>query len=167
MARVSLILVQGLLPLGSIYLAKLIIDAVTANLAAPNKVAAFESILPLIALAALVTVLTTLCTSLAELVNTAHAQRVTDSMQGIIHAKSIEADLEFYENARYYDTLQRAQQEAPFRPTQILNHLAQSGQNALSLAAMAGLLLSLHWGVIIALLLAAIPAVCVLSLIHI
>ncbi len=161
MARVSLILVQGLLPLGSIYLAKLIIDAVTANLAAPNKVAAFESILPLIALAALVTVLTTLCTSLAELVNTAHAQRVTDSMQGIIHAKSIEADLEFYENARYYDTLQRAQQEAPFRPTQILNHLAQSGQNALSLAAMAGLLLSLHWGVIIALLLVAIPAVCV------
>ncbi|MEO0374623.1 MAG: ABC transporter ATP-binding protein [Cyanobacteria bacterium P01_A01_bin.17] len=160
-ARISLILVQGLLPLGSIYLTKLVIDAVTANLAVVNKGAAFESILPLIALAALVTVLTTLCSSLSELVNTAHAQRVTDSMQGIIHAKSIEADLEFYENARYYDTLQRAQQEAPFRPTQILNHLAQCGQNGLSLAAMAGLLLSLHWGVIVVLMVAAIPAVCV------
>jgi ATP-binding cassette, subfamily B, bacterial len=159
-ARMSLILIQGLLPLGSIYLAKLIIDAVTANLDAANKSAAFESIIPLIALAALVTILTTLCTSLSELVNTAHAQRVTDLMQGIIHAKSIEVDLEFYENSRYYDTLQRAQQEAPFRPTQILNHLAQSGQNAISLAAMAGLLLSLHWGVIGILAIAAVPAVC-------
>lgn len=161
LARVALVIVQGLLPLGAIYLAKLIIDQVTANLTASDKGAAFDALLPLIGLAALITVLTTLCTSLSEFVNTAHTQRVTDYMQGIIHAKSVEADLEYYENSRYYDTLQRAQQEAPFRPAQILNHLTQAGQNAISLTAMAGLLLSLHWGVIGVLGIAAIPAVCV------
>jgi ATP-binding cassette, subfamily B, bacterial len=158
-ARVALMCVQGVLPLAAIYLAKLVVDAVTANLGAVDKGAAFQGILPLLGLAALVTVLTTLCDSLSELVNTAHAQQVTDYMQGIIHARAIEADLEYYENPRYYDTLQRAQQEAPYRPTLILNHLAQAGQNGISLGAMVGLLLALHWGAIAALAIAAIPAV--------
>ncbi|MGB7413357.1 MAG: ABC transporter ATP-binding protein [Thermosynechococcaceae cyanobacterium] len=158
-ARVTLVVIQGILPLGAIYLAKLVVDAVTTNLKTSNQEAAFQGILPLLGLAALVTMLITLCDSLSELVNTAHAQRVTDYMQGIIHARAIEADLEYYENPRYYDTLQRAQQEAPYRPTLILNHLAQAGQNGISLAAMVGLLLSLHWGAIVALGVAAIPAV--------
>lgn len=160
-ARVTLVVIQGILPLAAIYLAKLVVDAVTANVQIGNQEAAFQGILPLLGLAALVTMLITLCDSLSELVNTAHAQRVTDYMQGIIHARAIEADLEYYENPRYYDTLQRAQQEAPYRPTLILNHLAQAGQNGISLAAMVGLLLSLHWGAIVALGVAAIPAVCV------
>lgn len=70
----------------------------------------------LIVIAGTVTIVTNLCNSLTDLVNTAHTLRVTDYMQSIIQAKSIEADLEYYENAKYYDALQRAQQEAPYRP---------------------------------------------------
>jgi ATP-binding cassette, subfamily B, bacterial len=160
-ARIVLVSIQGILPLASIYLAKLIIDTVTTNLNSPDKTAIFRQVLPLIILAAVVTVITTLCQSLTELVNTAHAQQVTDYMQGIIHGKSIEADLEYYENAKYHDALQRAQQEAPYRPPQILNRLAEIGQNGISLVAMIGLLLTLHWSIIGVLFVAAIPAVLV------
>ncbi|AFZ34359.1 Xenobiotic-transporting ATPase [Stanieria cyanosphaera PCC 7437] len=160
-ARIILVSIQGILPLAAIYLAKLIIDTVTSNLRAANPSAAFDQILPLLIIAGIVTIIISLCQSLTELVNTAHSQKVTDYMQGIIHAKSIEADLEYYENAKYHDALQRAQQEAPYRPPQILNRLAEAGQNGISLVAMIGLLLSLHWGIIGILLVAAIPAVLV------
>ena len=160
-ARLVLVVIQGLLPLATIYLAKLIIDTVTLNLPASNPGEVFGRVLPLIMMAGGATVLNSLSQSLNELVNTAHSQKVTDYMQDIIHAKSIEADLEYYENAKYHDALQRAQQEAPYRPPQILNRLAQLGQNTISLVAMLGLLVSLHWGIIGILLVATLPAVLV------
>ena len=160
-ARLLLVVVQGLLPLVTIYLAKLIIDTVTRNLQSSDPAEVFAQVLPLIIIAGAATIINSLGQSLNELVNTAHSQKVTDYMQGIIHAKSIEADLEYYENAKYHDALQRAQQEAPYRPPQILNRLAQLGQNAISLVAMLGLLVSLHWGIIGILLVASLPAVLV------
>ncbi len=160
-ARIVLVIFQGLLPLAMIYLAKLIIDTVTTNLQNTNPQQVFEQVVPLIIVAGLATILNSLCQSLTELVNTAHSQQVTDYMQGIIHGKSVEADLEYYENAKYHDALQRAQQEAPYRPPQILNRLAQAGQNTISLVAMVGLLISLHWGILGLLLVATIPAVLV------
>ena len=161
LARLVLVVFQGLLPLVMIYLAKLIIDTVTLNLQTANPSQVFERVLPLVILAGVATILNSLSQSLTELVNTAHSQQVTDYMQNIIHAKSVEADLEYYENAKYHDALQRAQQEAPYRPPQILNRLAQAGQNAISLVAMVGLLISLHWGIIGILLVATLPAVLV------
>jgi ATP-binding cassette subfamily B protein len=158
-ARIALLITQGILPLLSIYLTKLIVDSVTAGLTAPDKVAAFYEVLSLLIFAGIVTIINGLCTSMGEFVNTAHSMRVNNYMQRIIHAKSIEADLEYYENAQYFDALQRAQQEAPYRPPQILNRLAQVGQNGISLVAMIGLLLSLHWGIIGVLMIAAVPAV--------
>ena len=154
--RVILVIVQGILPLASIYVAKLIIDKVTINLGSTN---AFREIIPLLLIAGIITIITTLCKSCNQLVNTAHSQKVTDYMQGIIQVKSIETDLEYYENAKYHNTLQRAQQEAPYRPPQILNRLAQTGQNGISLIAMIGLLISLHWGIIVILIVSTIPSI--------
>lgn len=156
-ARVVLLVVQSLLPLVSLYLTKLIIDKVAAASTIADKGVNFRQVAFFLGLFVVVTLVSTLCSSLSELVNIAQSQRVTDYMQGIIHAKSVEADLEYYENAQYYDVLQRAQQEAPYRPTQILNRLVQVGQNAISLLAMVGLLISLHWGIAGVLFAAAIP----------
>lgn len=158
-ARLILVVFQGLLPLVMIYLAKLIVDTVTTNLKSSNPEQVFTQVLPLIIFAGIAAIFDSFCQALNELVNTAHSQQVTDYMQSIIHAKSVEADLEYYENAKYHDALQRAQQEAPYRPPQILNRLAQLGQNCISLIAMLGLLISLHWGIIGVLLIATIPAV--------
>ena len=160
-ARVAILIIQGILPVISIYLGKLIIDTVAASLTTADKTAAFNNVIFFVILAAVVTLLTNLANSLAQLVTSAHSQRVTDYMQGIIQAKSIEADLEYYENPVYYDVLQRAQQEAPYRPPQILNRLAQVGQNGISLIGMIALLLSLHWGIPGVIFVASLPAMLV------
>lgn len=160
-ARIVILVIQSTLPLVSLYLTKLLIDTVSTSLITADKTAVFHQGIILIAMAGAVTIATSLCNSLSEVVNTAQSQRLTDYMQSILHAKSIEADLEYYENAQYYDALQRAQQEAPYRPNQILNHLVQVGQNGISLVAMIGLLISLHWGIVGVLMVAAIPSVLV------
>ncbi len=147
--------VQGLLPLLPLYLMKLLVDAVTAGLAAPDKGAAFRRVLWLVGLLGGATLLTYLIRMLAGLISEWQAFIVTDHMNDVLLAKSVEVDLEYYESARYYDTLHRAQREAPSRPISIVNGLAQIGQNGISLLAIAGLLLTFHW-LVAALLFAAV-----------
>ncbi|MGB3787632.1 MAG: ABC transporter ATP-binding protein [Phormidesmis sp.] len=159
--KLLLITLLGLIPLASIYLLKLLVDAVTAGLPTAEPQVLLRQILPLLIGLAVAAFITLLCNAFSELVNTAQAQKVTDYMRGILHSKSIEIDLAYYENPRYHDTLQRAQQEATYRPNQIIIRLAQVGQNGLSLAAMIGLLLTLHWGITGVLLLGAIPSILV------
>jgi ATP-binding cassette subfamily B protein len=138
---------------------KVIIDAVTTGIAAPDKGTTFKQIALLIGLTGIVALTNNLCSSIAELVNTAQTQLVTDYMYGIVHAKAIEVDLEFYENSQYQDTLQRAQEEAYFRPSRILNSLLQVGQNGISLIGITGLLFWFDWTLAAVLFIATVPGV--------
>ena len=151
-----LIVVQGVLPLLSLYLMKLMVDAVTAGLAAPDKGAAFKHVLLLVGLMAAATLFSFVIRSIAGLVSEWQSYIVTDHMNNVLLAKSVEVDLEYYESARYHDTLHRAQREAPARPMSIVNGLAQIGQSGISLLAIAGLLVSFHWIIAIVLLISVI-----------
>ena len=104
-----------------------------------------------------VTFLNNICGTLSTLVSSIQSQIVTDHMHALLHAKSIEVDLEYYENAEYYDTMHRAQEEAPYRPMAILNSLLQMGRNGVSLLAIIGLLWWFHWTVVPILVLVALP----------
>jgi len=160
-ANVILVIVQGVLPLVGLYLIKLVIDAVSAGLVEPNRIAAAKEVTFLIILSGCVLLLENILGTVAGLVSARQAHFVTDRMYDILHAKSIEMDLEYYENSDYYDTLHRAQQEAPYRPTRIVNGLLQLGQSAISLIAITALLVSFHWSVPIFLIVAAIPGLLV------
>jgi ATP-binding cassette subfamily B protein len=138
---------------------KVIIDAVTTGIATPDKGTTFKQIALLIGLTGIVALANNVCSSIAELVTTAQTQLVTDYMYGIVHAKAIEVDLEFYESSQYQDTLQRAQQEAFFRPPSMLNNLLQVGQNGISLIGIAGLLFWFDWTLAAILVIATVPGV--------
>jgi ATP-binding cassette subfamily B protein len=157
----ALMIVQGILPMVSLYLMKLMIDAVHIGIGTPHVSVEFGRVALLIGLAGAAALITSLCGSISGLISEAQSQVITDRVSDMLHAKSIEIDLEFYENPQYFDTLHRAQQEAPSRPTRIVNGLVQVGQNSISLLAMAGLLLRFHWGVTVLLFAAVIPGILV------
>lgn len=157
LGSIAVRVVQGLLPLAVLYLTKLLIDAVTQGITEPSSRSMPTSITVILSMLAGVAVASALLTVVASLISRIQAQVVTDHMHTILQAKSVEVDLEYYENARYQDTLHRAQQEAPHRPTAILNSLLQLGQDGISLLAMAGILWWLHWSVIPILVLTAAP----------
>lgn len=148
---------QGFLPLVVLYLTKLLIDTVTEALKTPSDDPSLTRILTILGGIAGVAAITAMLTALGGLISRIQAQIVTDHMYALLQTKSVEVDLEYYENAQYQDTLHRAQQEAPYRPTAILNAVLQLGQNLISLVAMGAVLWWLHWGVIPILILAAVP----------
>ncbi len=156
-ASLALVILQGLLPLLTIYLMKLIVDAVAFGVHAPDKMSAFRHVALLIGIAGVTALFNAFCGMIAGLVREAQSLAIIDHMYDILHAKSIAVDLEFYENPKYFDTLHRAQREGPYRPTQILDDLIQLGRNGISLLAMVGLLFSFHWGMAAILFAAAIP----------
>lgn len=155
-ASVLLLIVQSALPLAALYLLKLIVDAITAATTHADA-AAVTSVFVLIAVAAGVALLAAAVNALAKVVGEAHSELVTDHMQEVLHAKSIEVDLEYYESPQYQQTLHRAQQEAPYRPARIVRGLIGACQSGLSLIAMAAALLSFHWSIALVLFIAVVP----------
>lgn len=149
-----LLVLQGVLPLLPLYLTKLMVDAVSAGATAPDKNAVLGRVFLLVGLMAAVTLFAFFVRAMSALVSEWQAYRVSESMSDVLLAKSVDVDLEYYESAQYYDTLHRAQREASFRPVNIVNGLAQVGQNAISLLAIAVLLLSFHWFVAVILFIA-------------
>ena len=159
--NIVLLLVLGLLPLLSLYLMKLVVDEVVAGMASSDKDAAFNQVALLIGFTGIVVLSEALCVSLSGLVKMAQSQRVTNHVQEILHTKSVEVDLEYYENPEYYNKMHRAQGDALSRPTNIVNGLTQTGRSVISLLAIVGLLFLFHWGLALILFAAAIPGVLV------
>jgi ATP-binding cassette subfamily B protein len=156
-AHVLLVLVQGVLPLAGLYLRKRIFDAIAVGLAGSDITGAFHLVMPWILGAGAVAAASALLASLSDIVGQAQSMTVTDAVSDVVHAQSIAVDLEYYEDPRYYDTLHRAQAEAPYRPTHIVNGLVQLGRSSISLAGLATLLVSANWMVGLVLLAAALP----------
>jgi ATP-binding cassette subfamily B protein len=153
--QIVLMILQSAIPLLALYLMKEIVDVVAAGVSGqgvdPGRLTM------LVALAGGVAILGAALRSLSTLVTEIQSLRLSDHVQEILHVKSVELDLEFYESAEYHDALHRAQVEAPVRPARIVSSFVQMGQAGLSLIAVMGLLLTFHWLLLVALLGAAIP----------
>ena len=156
-ASVTLTVLQGVLPLATVWLLKLIVDAITRGITDSDHSAAFHHVAVLIGLAAVVALAAVIMRSLGAMTDQILGRMVTDHVTDLIHAKSVAVDLEYYENAEYHDALYRAQQEAPFRPMSTVSNLTSTGQALVTLVSMAGLLLTLHWAVGLIVLAAAVP----------
>lgn len=175
MVRIGLVSLQGILPLGILYFTKLIVDAIAAQMGgapvdsvsplpslSPEAVEIFPGAFPVVIWLLVgygfLTITATVIGSLAEFVSLAQGQRMIDYAQMVLQSKANELDLAYYENPDYHDMLERAEDEAAYRPTEVLESLFQFGLNCISLIGISVLLLTLHWGLTLVLVLAAIPA---------
>jgi len=117
----GLIIIEGVLPLVSLYLMKLIVDGVAAAIRSPAGInESFGKIVILILLSGITALFIALCQSISEILQAAQGEVVTDHVSDVIHRKSVEIDFAHYDNPVFHDTLHRAQQEAPYRPTRIV-----------------------------------------------
>lgn len=157
LVNAALVVVQGGLPLAALYVMKRILDAVSACVAAPARLELVHEVFLWILIAAGVALVTALTRLMGEFATEAQSLQVTDAVAELLHAQSIAVDLAYYEDPSYYDTLHRAQGEAPYRPPRIVNSLIQIAQSGLALAAIAGWLISLDWLLAVALLLGVLP----------
>ena len=112
-----------------------------------------------IGLIGLVSLLGDGCSALSKLTQTVQTEAVSDRVHSLLHTKSSQVDLQYYENTDYYNTLHRAQEQATYRPQMVLASLLQVGQSGLSLLGILALLSSLNWMVPLLLSIATIPGI--------
>jgi len=153
----GLTILLSFLPLVGLLLLKALLD-IAGALAGDSSSSVGFYLVATVSLMGLVALVTAVARSFSTTIAELQSLEVADRMKTILHAKSIEMDLEYYENSEYQDTLRRAQQEAPFRPVRIVNALLQVAQSGLSLFVIgAFLMVTLHWGFFLVLLFAALP----------
>jgi ATP-binding cassette subfamily B protein len=163
LASGALILVNSALPAMFLYSLKLMFDLLPAAddadvlLEGPVDEALWASLLFYVGCAAGISLVQSFCTAALRWVGEAQAQAVTDYMFGVLHDKSVQVDLGYYENPAYRDKLHRAQREAPHRPKRIVNSLTDVISNGVLLLTMAAILVSYHWWVLPILLVASVP----------
>ncbi len=154
-------LLSAIMPVLGLLLLGRVVDAVTAGVAAaPGSAARAQSwsaVVLWIGLSALVAFVTALTGSISNYITEGQNQTMQNYMGRVVQRKAAEMDLEYYENADFFNTLHRAQEEAPFRPTSIIRGLTQFLQSLFGLAAFVALLTTLHPLVPLVLLLSVVP----------
>lgn len=149
-ALAVLTLVAALLPLVVAAVGKLIVDAVVAR----DSDAALRWVLvELGAVAALALVVRGL-----GLVRTVLTARLGIDVNVLILEKALTLELRHFEDAQFYDQLTRARREASSRPVAMVTDGFQLLQQALTFAGYVALLLAFSPWVVLALILASIPA---------
>src|ERR1044071_3458062 len=149
-AWVLLLIVQGLLPVAMVYLTKLVVDGVVVR--------EIRHVLLWLLLLGGVLLLMEVVRNGINWVRTVQAELLQDHITSLIHEKSVNVDLAFYELSDYYDHLHRARAEARYRPVALLGNLGALLQNSITLVAMGAILIPLGPWLALALVLSTLPA---------
>jgi ATP-binding cassette subfamily B protein/ATP-binding cassette subfamily C protein len=143
----ALTAVAAFLPAGIAWTGKLIVDAVVAagrGAGGPSRVTAFV-LVELALMAASMTV-----NRLLGLQRELLRARLGNAVNERILAKALELELRHFEDADVYDKMQNARREASARPLSLVMQAFAIAQNAVTLAALAALLVRLSaWSVLV------------------
>jgi len=147
--------VQGLLPAASVLLTRAVVNALLAVIRGDGSLRAL--LIPAGLLAAVLLV-TELLRGLLGWLRAVQAELVEDHIRGLIHQKSIAADLAFYESPEFHDHLHRAREEAGYRPITLLETLGALFENGITAAAMLAVLIPFGAWLPFALIASTVPA---------
>lgn len=146
---------QSLLPLATVYLLKLLIDAVTE--AAQSSSPDLYPVIFLVVITGLVFLLHTVSDTYKVYVNERLKQQFTDFIFAKIHDTTTEIEVSYFEDDAYYNLFSRALQNADNKPIQVVQSTFNMLQYGIAIVTLGALLITLHWTVPILLLLAALP----------
>jgi len=162
-AWAAITVVLGVLPVASVFLTRALVDSLVGALGAGAGWDRARGPLLLAAAAAGVLVLTEVLQAVSRWIQTAQAEVVRDHMSGLLQAKAISVDLEYYESAQYFDQLHLIRHDVQQRPLALLRSVGGMVQHLLTLASMLVVLARFGIGVPILLVVSTVPAVLALT----
>ncbi len=154
-------LFQALIPAATAWVGKLTIDAVVSALAQPTP--GFGPVAGPLALGIGLALAGQALNALHQVSQDLLRDRLTYRINAQIIEKALSLDLEFFETPHKQDMLQRAWQEASFRPLMILQETFMFVQNLITLATLTALMLRFSAWVVLLLLVTGLPALYVQS----
>ena len=160
-AWIALLVTAGALPAVAVYLTRPVVDGVAALIGAGFSWEAIRPVLVPGSFLAIVLFLSTLAEQAASGIRAYQGRLVEDHISDLIHAKSAEVDLAFYEMAEYHDHLFRARDQAGGRSLALLDSVGGVLQNAVAVVGLALVLVPYGWWVPLALAGGTLPALIV------
>src|SRR5690606_2474771 len=145
LASLVILVIQGILPVVTVYLTRNVVNALVAIVQSNGDPAVLMPAVTTVALMGLVMLVNGVLGSVNSYIRAALSEQVRDQMHGLIHAKALSLDMQFFESPAYYDQLQRASIDAIDRPIGLLDSISRLLQNTITLVAMAGVLLTFAW----------------------
>jgi ATP-binding cassette subfamily B protein len=155
------LLVQGALPVATVLLAKQVVDTLVAALRPGGGGARVQTAVALSLALAAVLALSEVLKAAASYIRAAQAELVGAFIRNLIHLKSAQADMAFYDSAAFYDHLHRAREEGDSRPILLLENLGALVQSGVTLLAMGAVLARFGWWIPLALAGSTLPALAV------
>jgi ATP-binding cassette subfamily B protein len=156
-----LLLIQGLLPVATVFLSRELVDSLVGVAGRGGEWAVLKRPLLLAMIMAGLLITTELLRSLAQWVRTVQSELVSDHVRSLIHERAAAVDVAFYETSDYYDKLHRARNDALYRPAALIDNMGSLLQSSLTLVAMAGVLMTFGWWLPLLLVLSTAPALLV------
>lgn len=137
--RIVLVVLLSLLPLANLYVLKLLVDGVTTGMA-PQVLGHSLPLSFLLAVFCGIFLINRLLSVCNGVNNDLLSQRLVDSLSDRMQRQAAALDMAYFDNPAYHDTYHRAQQEASFRPLQVLSGFMGLLSAVLSLAGVAAML---------------------------
>ena len=154
----ALILIQGLLPGLTVYLTKLTIDSFVIAVNEVGSGSTFNRAIFYFVATGACLMFTEVFQYLGDWNRMAQAEHFSDYLKDLIHKKSAEVDLEFYESPEYHDLMEQARGESSSKPLALLESLGSVAQNSITLVSFVALLSVYGWAIPAMLLLGTLPA---------
>ena len=157
-----LIVVQGAIPGGIVYMTKWVVDAAEA---AVGQGVAWEQVSQLLLPASIMGGLLLaqrVMGSVTQYVNTAQSEHVGDHLKNLIHDKAASVEYWFYESDRYYDLLEQANSQASSRTLGLLQNIGSLMSSAVTFITISALLLQYSYWLPLVLVASTAPAFWVL-----
>lgn len=160
-AWMFLLLIQGVLPVATVYLTKTLVDGIAEVIKNGNGWIGLVVLAPTAAAMIIVMVAIEVFQSVNRWLRTAQSEKVQDSVQELIHEQAMRLDMSFFDHPGYYDQLHRARIDALSRPMALIENAGSLIQSFITLVAMAGVLLTFGLWLPVFLAVGTLPALVV------
>ena len=157
-ANLFLSIIRSVTPLLLLALIKIFIDRISGIVNSGGAISD-NNLLLIIGALAFVYLIDELSFDLSSWLRKNQSDRLEGHMYKLLHEKAVALDLINFERPEYFDILSRASKEATWRPNSILNNIILLLKGCISLLLIAGLVFTVHWSLVIILLIVNVPGI--------
>ena len=155
--RIFYVVVQSVLPLLSLYILKFLVDSVTDGQV--QTLLGYElNAYALLGIFSLLFLLNRVVNLLSGVNSDIMSQRLIDYLSDRMQKQSARLDMSYFDNPEYHDTYHRAQQEASYRPLQVLNGFMSLFGALITISGIVIMLVTASPWIIVVMVVAVVPS---------
>ncbi|HST04227.1 MAG TPA: ABC transporter ATP-binding protein [Chloroflexia bacterium] len=148
----------GIIPTAIAWVGKLLIDGVVAAIQQGGEGGTTTHVIELVVLQFVLLATSSLLQTVRDINQQALQELTSRRIQLMLMQHANRLDLSFFENPAFYDLLTQAQNQATFRPTQMVQQMFNLLRSLITFLSLIALIASLGWVVALAALVSPIPS---------